>query len=58
LEIKSSITMNRCYKNKKVITKLSSPSSNKQSLLDGLVGFTAQNLVSFEEAKQERLSRQ
>jgi len=45
-------------KNGKVVAKLSSPVQDKQALLDSLVGITADNPVSLEEAKRERLSRQ
>ena len=45
-------------KNGKVVAKLSSPVQDKQSLLDSLVGLTARNPVSLEEAKKERLARQ
>jgi prevent-host-death family protein len=45
-------------KNGKLIAKLSSPAQDKQAILDSLVGITAHNPVSLEEAKRERLSRQ
>jgi prevent-host-death family protein len=45
-------------KNGKVVAKLSSPVQDKQALLDSLVGITAHNPVSLEEARRERLSRQ
>jgi prevent-host-death family protein len=45
-------------KNGKVVAKLSSPTQDKQALLDSLVGITAHNPVSLEEARRERLSRQ
>ena len=45
-------------KNGKVVAKLSSHIQDKQALLDSLVGITAHNPVSLEEAKRERLSRQ
>jgi len=45
-------------KNGKVVAKLSNPSQDKQSLLDSLVGITAHNPISIEEAKMKRLSRQ
>jgi prevent-host-death family protein len=45
-------------KNGKLIAKLSSPARDKQAILDSLVGITAHNPVSLEEAKKERLSRQ
>ena len=45
-------------KNGKVVAKLSSPVQDKQFLLDSLVGLTAHNPVSLEEAKKERLTRQ
>jgi antitoxin (DNA-binding transcriptional repressor) of toxin-antitoxin stability system len=45
-------------KNGKVVAKLSRPLQDKQALLDGLVGITAENPVSLEEAKRERLVRQ
>jgi len=44
-------------KNGKVVAKLSNPVQDKQSLLDSLVGLTANNPVSLEEAKRERVSR-
>jgi len=43
-------------KNGKIVAKLSSPAQDKQALLDSLVGITARNPVSLEEAKRERLS--
>jgi len=45
-------------KNGKVVAKLSTPAEYKQSLLDSLVGITAQNPVSLEKAKKGRLARQ
>jgi prevent-host-death family protein len=45
-------------KNGKVVAKLSSPAQDKQAILDSLVGITAHNPVSLEEARKERLSRQ
>jgi len=45
-------------KNGKVVAKLSNPVQDKQTLLDSLVGLTAGNPVSLEEAKRERVSRQ
>jgi antitoxin (DNA-binding transcriptional repressor) of toxin-antitoxin stability system len=45
-------------KNGKVVAKLSQPMQDKQALLDSLVGITAENPVSLEEAKRERLARQ
>jgi antitoxin (DNA-binding transcriptional repressor) of toxin-antitoxin stability system len=45
-------------KNGKVIAKLSNPVRDKQAILDSLVGITAHNPVSREDAKNERLSRQ
>jgi len=45
-------------KNGKVVAKLSSPAQNKQALLDSLVGITAHNPISLEEAKKERLNKQ
>jgi antitoxin (DNA-binding transcriptional repressor) of toxin-antitoxin stability system len=45
-------------KNGKVIAKLSKPMQDKQALLDSLVGITAENPVSLEEAKKARLERQ
>jgi len=45
-------------KNGKIIAKLSGPAQDKQAILDSLVGITAGNPVSLEEAKKERLSRQ
>ena len=44
-------------KNGKLVAKLSSPVLDKQALLDSLVGITANNPVSLEEAKKERLAR-
>ena len=45
-------------KNGKLVAKLSSPTEDKQALLDSLVGITAKNPISLREAKKERLSRQ
>jgi len=45
-------------KNGKIVAKLSSPDQDKQAMLDSLVGITAGNPVSLEEAKGERLARQ
>ena len=45
-------------KNGKMVAKLSNPAQDKQALLDSLVGLTAHNPVSLEEAKGERLARQ
>ena len=45
-------------KNGKIVAKLSSPNQDKQAVLDSLVGLTANNPVSLEYAKKERLSRQ
>ena len=45
-------------KNGKVVAKLSSPYQDKQAILDSLVGITAANPVSLEEAKKYRQSRQ
>jgi antitoxin (DNA-binding transcriptional repressor) of toxin-antitoxin stability system len=45
-------------RNGKVVAKLSSPTQDKQAILDSLVGITAHNPVSLEEARMERLSRQ
>jgi prevent-host-death family protein len=45
-------------KNGKIVAKLSSPEQDKQAMLDSLVGITAGNPVSLEEAKRERLARQ
>jgi hypothetical protein len=45
-------------KNGKVVAKLSNLVQDKQAILDGLVGITARNPVSLEEAKKERLVRQ
>jgi hypothetical protein len=45
-------------KNGKVIAKLSRPMQDKQALLDSIVGITAKNPVSLEEAKEARLERQ
>ena len=45
-------------KNGKLVAKLSSSSRDRQAALDSLVGITAANPVSLEEAKKERLIRQ
>ena len=45
-------------KNGKIVAKLSRPVQDKQAILDSLVGITAQNPMSLEEAKTERLARQ
>jgi len=45
-------------KNGRVVAKLSNPVQDKQALLDSLVGLTAANPVSLEEAKRDRVSRQ
>ena len=45
-------------KNGKLVAKLSKPIQDNQAILDSLVGVTAQNPVSLEEARNERLSRQ
>jgi prevent-host-death family protein len=45
-------------KNGKVVAKLSSANQDKQALLDSLVGIAAENPVSLEEARTERLARQ
>ena len=45
-------------KNGKVVAKLSKPTQDKQAILDSLVGITAHNPVSLDEAKKERLARQ
>jgi prevent-host-death family protein len=45
-------------RNGKVVAKLSSPARDKQAILDSLAGITAENPVSLEEARRERLSRQ
>jgi len=44
-------------KNGKVVARLSNPAQDKQAILDSLVGITASNPVSLEEAKKERLAR-
>ena len=44
-------------KNGRLIAKLSKPVQDKQSILDSLVGITAQNPVSLEDAKKERMAR-
>ena len=44
-------------KNGKVVARLSNPAQDKQAILDSLVGITAHNPVSLEEAKKERLAR-
>jgi prevent-host-death family protein len=41
-------------RNGKVVAKLSSPAQDKQAVLDSLVGITAENPVSLEEARQKR----
>ena len=53
------VSENEVYitKNGKMIAKLSNPVQDKQSILDSLVGITAENPVSLEEAKRERLGR-
>ena len=45
-------------RNGKVVAKLSNPAQDKQAVLDSLVGLTARNPISLNEAKKERLSRQ
>jgi prevent-host-death family protein len=45
-------------RNGKIVAKLSSPAQDKQAVLDSIVGITAHNPVSLEEARRERLSRQ
>jgi antitoxin (DNA-binding transcriptional repressor) of toxin-antitoxin stability system len=45
-------------RNGKIVAKLSSPVQDKQAILDSLVGITAHNPISLEEARRERLSRQ
>ncbi|MDR2542400.1 MAG: type II toxin-antitoxin system Phd/YefM family antitoxin [Treponema sp.] len=57
---KISESKNEVYitKNGKLIAKLSSPDQDKQTFLDSLVGITAHNPISLEDAKKERLSRQ
>ncbi|MCL2319717.1 MAG: type II toxin-antitoxin system prevent-host-death family antitoxin [Treponema sp.] len=45
-------------KNGKLVAKLTSPVQDKQALLDSLVGITARNPVSLEEARRARLARQ
>ena len=45
-------------KNGKVVAKLSNPIQDKLALLDSLVGITARNPVSLDEAKKKRLARQ
>ena len=45
-------------KNGKIVAKLSSPDQDKQAMLDSLVGITAGNPVSLQEARRERLARQ
>ena len=45
-------------KNGKIVAKLSSPDQDKQAMLDSLVGITARNPVSLQEARRERLARQ
>jgi hypothetical protein len=45
-------------KNGKVVARLSNPIQDKQAILDSLVGITADNPVSCEEAMKERLTRQ
>jgi antitoxin (DNA-binding transcriptional repressor) of toxin-antitoxin stability system len=55
----NSVSENEVFitKNGKVVAKLSNPSQDKQAILDSLVGITAHNPVSLEEAKKERLGR-
>jgi antitoxin (DNA-binding transcriptional repressor) of toxin-antitoxin stability system len=45
-------------RNGKVVAKLSSPTQDKQAILDSLAGIAAANPVSLEEARAERLARQ
>ena len=45
-------------KNGKAIAKITDPSPDKQAILDSLVGITAANPVTPEEAKAERMVRQ
>ena len=45
-------------KNGRIVAKLSKPMQDKQTILDSLVGITAHNPVSLEEARKERLARQ
>ena len=45
-------------RNGKVVAKLSSPNQDKQAILDSLAGIAADNPVSLEEARAERLARQ
>ena len=45
-------------RNGRVVAKLSNPVQDKQAILDSLVGITAGNPVSLEEARKERLARQ
>ena len=45
-------------KNGKIIAKLSNPAEDRQTLLDSLVGITAHNPVSLEEARKKRFRRQ
>ena len=45
-------------KNGKLVARLSKPAQDKQAILDSLVGITANNPVSLEEAKKQRLARQ
>jgi prevent-host-death family protein len=45
-------------RNGKVVAKLSSPSQDKQAILDSLAGIAADNPISLEEARAERLARQ
>jgi antitoxin (DNA-binding transcriptional repressor) of toxin-antitoxin stability system len=45
-------------KNGKLVARLSNPIQDKQAILDSLVGITAGNPVSLDEARKERLARQ
>ncbi|GHU93649.1 hypothetical protein FACS189479_05340 [Spirochaetia bacterium] len=45
-------------RNGKVVAKLSSPSQDKQAILDSLAGIAADNPISLERARAERLARQ
>ena len=45
-------------KNGKIVAKLTSPNKDKQAGLDSLVGLTAKNPVSIEDAKKARLAKQ
>ncbi|WP_010253298.1 type II toxin-antitoxin system Phd/YefM family antitoxin [Treponema primitia] len=45
-------------RNGKIVAKLSSATQDKQAILDSLVGIAADNPLTLEEARAERLARQ